>query len=256
MWPLSEAAVYRWTLWSWLALSVVTFLVLLGRSAPYGRHARGGWGPTLPARWGWLLMEAPAALVMPLLAIPSLLGDGYAQGWLLVGLWEVHYFNRAFVYPFRIRSDRRMPIAVAAMAVFFNAVNGWLNGRGLTLFGPELGRVALGHPRLLIGVALFVAGLAINWDSDRRLLAMPRRPDGGYSIPHGGLFDLVTSPNYFGELLEWTGFAIAAGSFGALSFVVWTAANLLPRALSHHRWYRAQFPDYPPERRAVLPWLL
>jgi hypothetical protein len=35
-----------------------------------------------------------------------------------------------------------------------------------------------------------------------------------------------------------------------------TAANLVPRALSHHRWYQANFPDYPHERRALLPGLL
>ena len=252
---VTEAGLYRLTLWSWLALSAVTFLVLLVKTAPYGRHQRGGWGPTMPSRWGWLLMESPAAIVMPALAVPYLLHDGFPQGWLLVALWEVHYLNRAFVYPFRIRAGATMPVVVALLAVFFNGVNGWLNGRGITLFGPELGRVALIHPRVLAGVLLFVVGLLINWDADRRLLAMPRAADGGYTIPRGGLFELVTSPNYFGELLEWTGFAIAAGSFGALSFVVWTAANLVPRAIAHHRWYRAQFPEYPPERRAIIPFV-
>ena len=30
----------------------------------------------------------------------------------------------------------------------------------------------------------------------------------------------------------------------------------LPRALVNHRWYCEQFPDYPAERKAVVPFLL
>ena len=59
-----------------------------------------------------------------------------------------------------------------------------------------------------------------------------------------------------GELLEWTGWAIATWSLAGVSFAVYTAANLVPRALAHHRWYRETFPDYPPGRRAVIPYLL
>ena len=40
-----------------------------------------------------------------------------------------------------------------------------------------------------------------------------------------------------------------------LVFFLWTAANLVPRARSHHRWYQERFPDYPRERKAVIPWL-
>lgn len=42
----------------------------------------------------------------------------------------------------------------------------------------------------------------------------------------------------------------------ALAFALWTAANLIPRALWRHRWYRQTFPDYPPSRRAVIPGVL
>jgi len=253
--PVEERTIYHLVLWTWLALSTITFVVLLGRAAPYGRHGRAGWGPTMPPRWGWLLMEAPAALVILVLAIPHLRAHGDVQIWLLLGLWELHYLNRTFIFPFRIRSKRAMPVSVVVMGIFFNAMNGWLNARGLTLFGPELGRVTLLHPRILVGVALFLIGLFINWDADARLLRLPRT-DGSYTIPTGGAYRYVSCPNYFGELVEWLGFTIAAGSLGALSFFVWTTANLAPRALAHHRWYRAQFPEYPQERRALIPFLI
>ena len=70
------------------------------------------------------------------------------------------------------------------------------------------------------------------------------------------MFRYVSCPNHFGEIVEWAGFAVMCWNLPALSFAVWTAGNLIPRALSHHRWYRERFPDYPPERKAVIPFVL
>ena len=50
--------------------------------------------------------------------------------------------------------------------------------------------------------------------------------------------------------------AIACWSLPALSFFLFTVANLGPRAIHYHRWYREQFADYPPQRKALLPFLL
>ena len=49
-------------------------------------------------------------------------------------------------------------------------------------------------------------------------------------VPHGPLFRLVSCPNYFGEIVDWSGFALATWSPGGLLFALWTAANLVPRA--------------------------
>ena len=61
---------------------------------------------------------------------------------------------------------------------------------------------------------------------------------------------------FFGEILEWTGFAIMTWSPAALVFALWSFFNLVPRALDHHKWYKKTFPDYPKERKAILPRLL
>jgi protein-S-isoprenylcysteine O-methyltransferase Ste14 len=66
----------------------------------------------------------------------------------------------------------------------------------------------------------------------------------------------VSCPNYFGEMIEWTGWAIATLSWPGLVFALWTAANLVPRALKHHAWYHAKFVDYPPARKAIIPFML
>jgi len=100
---------------------------------------------------------------------------------------------------------------------------------------------------------VFFIGLAINWWADEVLRNLRAPGESGYRIPKGGLYELISCPNYFGELLEWFGFALAAWSLPGLAFAVYTAANLVPRALAHHRWYREHFPGYPSSRRALIP---
>ena len=74
-------------------------------------------------------------------------------------------------------------------------------------------------------------------------------------MPAGGAFELVSCPNYTGEILQWFGWALATWSAAGLAFAVFTAANLVPRAHAHHSWYREKFPDYPKSRKRVIPFL-
>jgi steroid 5-alpha-reductase/3-oxo-5-alpha-steroid 4-dehydrogenase 1 len=248
---LDERALFRVLLFALLALAAVIALALGFIAAPYGRHGRSTRGPRVDARLGWLLMESPAALVFGLL---MLLGprplDGPMVAFLL--LWEAHYLHRAFIYPFRLRASR-MPLAIVAGGLLFTTVNGYLNGRWLSALSPAYPADWLRDPRFLVGVALFVTGFAINFHADRVLLHLRRPGETGYKVPRGGLYRYVTCPNYLGEIIEWSGWALATWSLPGLTFALWTIANLAPRARTHHKWYRAQFPDYPPERRALIP---
>jgi steroid 5-alpha reductase family enzyme len=130
-----------------------------------------------------------------------------------------------------------------------------LNGRWVTHFAPTYGASWLADPRFLVGAALFLAGFVINIQSDTILMNLRKPGETGYKVPQGGLYRWLSCPNYFGELVEWTGWAIATWSLPGLAFAIWTAANLVPRARTNHQWYREKFPDYPRERRAVLPLL-
>ena len=57
------------------------------------------------------------------------------------------------------------------------------------------------------------------------------------------MYNYVTSANYFGELLEWLGWAILTWSWAGLVFFIWTFANLVPRANTLHKKYRQMFPE-------------
>ena len=237
-----------------LALAVATVIGLQFVVAPYGRHGRAGWGPTVPARIGWLVMESPAPLGF--LAV-YLAGAHRADlvPLLLLVLWQTHYLQRAFVYPFLMRGGTRMPVTLMAMAISFNVLNAFINARWVS----QLGHYPvswLADPRFLAGAAVFVGGLALNLSADRTLRGLRGPGDSGYRIPQGGAYRWVSCPNYLGEILEWFGWALATWSLAGLAFAVYTVANLAPRAVANHRWYHERFADYPARRRALVPYVL
>jgi hypothetical protein len=252
---VNELALHGWVVGAEFALAAVTLVVLLFVAAPYGRYAREGWGPTLPAAVGWVLMEAPA---VALFALFFFAGNHRLEVVPLVflGLWQLHYLNRTFIFPLRMRAKgRRMPILVALLAIGFNTLNACVNARWIGHLG-SYGIEWFADPRFVLGTTLFLAGWLGNLHSDAILRNLRKPGETGYGIPRGGLYRRVSTPNYFCEIVEWTGWAIATWSSAGLAFAVYTAANLVPRALSHHSWYRAHFADYPPERKALIPYLL
>lgn len=91
-----------------------------------------------------------------------------------------------------------------------------------------------------------------------------------YAIPHGALYRFISYPNYFCEWAEWLGFALAAAPAPSVTSVAAFAASvappwvfflneiwlMLPRAYKGHQWYHSRFPDYPKERKVVVPFVL
>ena len=149
-----------------------------------------------------------------------------------------------------------MPLIIVVFAIFFNLVNGSMNGYFFGSIAGEYGSEWLYDLRFIGGSILFISGVCINIRSDNILLSIRKKSSNGYAIPEGGFFRLVSCPNFFGEILEWTGFALMTWSPAALAFAIWTVVNLIPRALDHHKWYCERFDDYPPERKAVIPYIL
>ena len=171
----------------------------------------------------------------------------------MVALFVLHYINRVIIFPLRIRTKGKlMPLSIAAMAFIFNIVNGSVLGYYLA-FKSSYADSWFTDPRFLIGMVIFFVGAYINQRSDHILINLRKPGETGYSIPRGFLFNHISCPNHFGEIVEWTGFAIMTWSMPGLSFAIWTAANLVPRALNHHEWYKERFSDYPSERKAVVP---
>lgn len=241
-------------IWGWIAIAVVTFIALLFITAPYGRHTKSTWGPLIDNKLGWFIMEF---FVLVVLAFFIYNGKNVQSmvNWIIIGLFGLHYINRSIVFPLRIKTNgKKMPMSIMLMAMGFNLVNGFLIGNFLGEFMvyPDSW---LQSPQFIVGFIVFATGMYINWKSDDILINLRKPGETGYKIPKQGLFNYVSCPNLFGETLEWAGFAILTWSLPGLAFFVWTFANLIPRALSHHKWYKEKFPDYPKERKAVFPFL-
>lgn len=251
--PVSEQTFFHWLLTGWLVLAAIVFILLFFVTAPYGRHLRPGWGPAINSRLGWVAMESVAAIAFALFFVLG--SQRTLVSFVFLAMWEAHYIHRAFIYPFSRPSRNDMTLLVILLGALFNLVNAYLNGR--YLFSLSVGYPVrwLVDPRFIAGLLLFIAGFIINRQSDGILRRLRVPGDNGYGIPEGGLYRWVSSPNYLGEMLIWGGWALATWSLPTLAFALWTAANLVPRARANHSWYKARFPDYPTERRALVPGL-
>lgn len=250
-----EADLHRYAVYLELGLALPTLLLLIFVKAPYGRHHRAGWGPTIPSRMAWILMELPASAGFCAIFF---LGDHATKlaPLVLLGVWQLHYVHRTFIFPFRLNAQgKTMPASIVAMGAGFNCLNAYVNARWISHFG-AYGFEWLADPRFIAGIVVFLVGMAINLHADTVLIRLREESEKKYSIPHGGLYRWISAPNYFGEIVEWIGWAIMTWSLGGLAFAVYTIANLAPRAFSNHRWYVDKFEDYPPERRALVPFVM
>lgn len=242
-------------LWFLAGLAALTLMSGFFITNPYGRHMSGRERFTLPALPAWLIFEFPQLWAFTV-TFWYAAENPSAAAVLLYGLWQAHYIYRAIIYPLRThKTGKRFPLSGVIFGFLFNALNGFANGYAVA-HAPHLLNSWLQDPRFLIGLAIALSGWWINFRADTILIHL--RDDGshGYKIPYGGAFRWVSGANYLGEIILWCGWALMSWTAAGLIFALFTIANLFPRALAHHRWYRRHFPDYPPERKAIIPSLI
>lgn len=240
-------------------VALFVFVALYFVKAGYGMFRTASWGAAIPNKLAWILMEAPVFVVMFWLWGQSGVGFSVPQ-YLFFLLFQLHYLQRSFIFPFLLKGKSRMPLAIMAMGIVFNLLNGVMQAGGLFFFAPD-GLYAGGwdyllQPHALAGIILFFAGMTINLHSDHIIRHLRLPGDTKHYLPSKGLYRYVTSANYFGELVEWTGFALLTASSAAWVFVWWTFANLVPRAAAIHRRYREEFGDEAVgNRKRIIPYI-
>ncbi|XP_055706584.1 polyprenol reductase-like [Phlebotomus papatasi] len=114
--------------------------------------------------------------------------------------------------------------------------------------------------RIIIPTAVF----AFAWWHQFRsnvILARLRRDSKGnvvtekHSIPRGGFFEVVSSPHMMFECLIYLSLILMLpGNTLWLLICLWVVSNQCQVAHWTHEWYKENFPEYPKERKAIIPW--
>jgi len=252
---MSENFIFNILLIIVFSSSFFIFIGLFFIAAPYGKFFRKGWGITLKSNVGWFLMEFPSFVTMIFLFLEGNKKES-PVAIVFLSIWSIHYFHRSVIYPFRMnKRNKKFPFLILIFALIFNFINSYLNGRYLFYISDEYELSWLLSAKFIIGIIIFIIGMYINIQSDYILLGLRKYGEQGYKIPRNGLFQLISSPNYLGEIMEWIGWAILTWSLPGLAFAVFTIANLLPRAYKNHKWYKNEFPNYPKNRKALIPYI-
>ncbi len=224
------------------AIALVVLVALCFLEAGYGYLFNRKYGFPVPNKVGWVLMESPVFIAMCILWWCSEVRFE-AVSLVLFSIFQMHYFQRSFIFPCLMRGNSKMPAGIVLMGMTFNTLNALMQGGWIFYFAPQQDYYTdwFSKPYIYIGAAVWLAGFVINLHSDRIIRNLRKPGDTKHYIPKGGMFRYVSSANYFGEFTEWVGFAIASWSWAGVVFAWWTFANLGPRANSLYKRYEAEF---------------
>lgn len=254
---------YRVVLEVMVVLAVIVYLALQYFKAGYGFLRTSSWGPAIPNKIGWVLMESPVFIAMVVFFAICGTNSGTAVI-IMTCLFLTHYFQRSFIFPFLIKGKSKMPISIILMGVTFNLVNVYMIGSWFFIYcippyvpEPYYTIEWLYSPQFIIGTIIFLFGMFVNLQSDHIIRHLRKPGDSKHYIPKGGMFKYVSSANYFGEITEWFGFAILTWSIPGAVFCIWTFANLAPRANSLYEKYAQEFGEEftKLKRKRVIPFI-
>ncbi|XP_042231005.1 polyprenol reductase-like [Homarus americanus] len=113
----------------------------------------------------------------------------------------------------------------------------------------------------VIGTIICIYGFTVQNKSLRLLAALRKHKDKNmkekHVIPQGGMFEVVSCPHMFAEVVVYVGILIVLRTHMGWGIVtLWVMSNQIQVAVMNHRWYQKTFKDYPRSRRAIFPFLL
>lgn len=239
-------------------VALIVFIALFFVTAGYGKFASKRWGPSIGNKPGWLLMESPVFILMCVLWFMSSRRFDTVP-LVFFCIFQAHYFQRAFIFPFLLKGKGKMPLSIILMGITFNTLNALMQGGWIFYLSPEEQYTTqwLYTPQFLGGTLIFFTGMYLNIRSDSIIRNLRKPGDTRHYLPQGGMYNYVTSANYLGEIIEWTGFAILTWSWAGAVFAWWTFANLVPRAASIYSAYRQEYGPEMEKRKLkrIIPYL-
>ncbi|KAH9487558.1 Steroid 5-alpha-reductase det2 [Bulinus truncatus] len=253
--------------WVHFGLIILGFVVALAtiigqwiNPAPYGRHEKANvnWGPMIPQRLGHMLSDAiPGVFLFSLVFFlySSEENDKKILNYIFYSIFLCHTVHRGILHPLIMRyKNPKVAVGIVLGGGIPNLLYHWLNANHIAV--ADYHYYYYYDPRFILGVLAYFIGFAINRWADWRLRSLRKtKGNKGYYIPHGGLFELVSCPNYFGEFIQWIGWTLATWSLAGFVWACFSSATFFARSRHNHQWYKDHFQDYPPTRKALIPFL-
>ena len=166
------------------AIAAIVFIALYFVEAGYGMLFDKKWGLPIPNKIAWICMEAPVFIVM------FLLWNGSERQFetvpfLIFLFFELHYFQRSFIFPLLIKGKSKMPAGIMLMGITFNLLNGYMQGEWIFYLAPQdmYTKSWLHSPQFIVGTILFFTGMAINIQSDHIVRHLRKPGDTNHYLP-------------------------------------------------------------------------
>jgi steroid 5-alpha reductase family enzyme len=137
-----------------------------------------------------------------------------------------------------------------SVIIFINAL---INGYYLGWLWPAYAVSWMQHTAFISGSFLLGAGFVIQITSNAKLL-LGRNNE--MRVLNSGIHKLAFCPSYFGEALQWSGFALMTWCAPAAAAFCWMLSALFRLATAQKNRYLLKFPELPPARKAFVPFIL
>lgn len=186
-------------------------------------------------------------------------------GYIFVALWEAHFLRRTmevlFVHDYR----RNMTYVESLGAPLYYWLFAFWNGIALrrdNKYEPTY------VPLVVVGCVLFFVGEIGNCYCHLLLRSFRKMKRESYLstktkhvIPSGFMFELVSCPHYFFEIVSWIGFLVATWTLPGVVFLAASVATLVSYAYKKHKAYLVEFDGlagrelYPRNRKVLVPFI-
>ncbi|XP_064595564.1 very-long-chain enoyl-CoA reductase-like [Liolophura sinensis] len=183
--------------------------------------------------------------------------------------WGEHYVRRfaevLFVHNYKRKMTWVESFGAPLYYWLFGFFIGWSVNYKLSYHSPHLGFYCA-------GLALFIAGEVGNCVCHVMLKNLRKPPDSAdetpslptssHVIPRGFLFELVSCPHYFCEIVTWFGFLMMTFTLAVALFLLASVITLISLSKDKHKAYTDEFNGdngkemYPPSRKALIPFIL
>jgi len=241
-----------WTLFNIILYVVFTALtIVVVHSDYYGwltlQYSKFANNDGLPSRAGMFVLYFLPIVTATIMAW-SYLPSANSTQWVVYGAVVLHFAKRVLEALFLHNYSGKIAIqSMFMIAVLYSLIAGmicYVNAQPIPTMDIWL----------YLGIIIFIFGEGANF-YHHKLLVDLRKNGTGYYIPHGGLFEHVTCPHYFFEVIAWLGILLLSRHLFALLALAGISAYLTQRSIKTRRWYQEKFPEYPKHRKYIVPFV-